>query len=111
MNATFTPKFAGQRSGAVLLRNGSGNTIARGYIHGIGSGPQVAFGPGTIMTVVGNGTQGYNGDNIAGTSAELNTPSKAALDSSGNLYIADAYNNRIRKVRPPDLGEIRMTRV
>ncbi len=38
---TFTPKAAGLRSGAVLLRDGSGNTIATAYVHGSGSGPQV----------------------------------------------------------------------
>jgi sugar lactone lactonase YvrE len=53
---------------------------------------------GTIMTVAGTGTAGYNGDGIAATAAELNFPTGVALDSLGNLYIADAYNQRIRKV-------------
>jgi sugar lactone lactonase YvrE len=53
---------------------------------------------GTITTVAGNGTLGYNGDNIAATSAQLAGPSGIALDAAGNLYIADGYNNRIRKV-------------
>jgi len=53
---------------------------------------------GIITTVAGNGTAGYNGDNIAATSAELNTPTTAALDSADNLYIADNANQRIRKV-------------
>ena len=46
----------------------------------------------------GYNTAGYNGDNIAATSASLNFPTKVALDSAGNLYIADTNNNRIRKV-------------
>ena len=100
VNVTFTPKFAGLRSGAVLLQDGGGNTIATAYVHGIGSGPQVAFGPGTITTYAGNGTLGYNGDNIAATSAELYYPNGVAVDGSGNLYIADYENNRIRKVTP-----------
>ena len=50
-----------------------------------------------ITTVAGNGTQGYNGEGAA-TSAELNNPHGVALDSSGNLYIADFENNRIRMV-------------
>ena len=53
---------------------------------------------GTITTVAGNGTSGYNGDNIPATSAQLAGPSGIALDAAGNLYIADGYNNRIRKV-------------
>ena len=52
----------------------------------------------SMSAVAGNGTQGYLGDGQAATSAELNSPVAMALDSSGNLYIADAANNRIRKV-------------
>ena len=55
---------------------------------------------GTITTVAGTGTPGYNGDNIPGTSAELNQPYRVALDPAGNLYIADPGNNRIRKLAP-----------
>jgi sugar lactone lactonase YvrE len=53
---------------------------------------------GIITTVAGNGTAGYNGDNISATSAELNSPLGLAVDSSGNLFIADSANNRVRKV-------------
>jgi sugar lactone lactonase YvrE len=59
---------------------------------------EVNASTGLISTVAGNGTQGYNGDNIPATSAELNDPSGVALDSAGNLYIADYDNHRIRKV-------------
>jgi uncharacterized protein (TIGR03437 family) len=53
---------------------------------------------GTVSTFAGNGTAGYTGDNATATSAELNKPAGIALDSSGNLYIADTGNNVIRKV-------------
>jgi sugar lactone lactonase YvrE len=53
---------------------------------------------GTITTVAGTGTQGFSGDGGAATSAKLNVPTGLVLDSAGNLYIADANNNRIRKV-------------
>jgi sugar lactone lactonase YvrE len=53
---------------------------------------------GNIITVAGNGTAGYNGDNQPATSAEVNEPSGVAVDSSDNVYIADWHNNRIREV-------------
>ena len=52
----------------------------------------------TIATAVGTGTAGFAGDGGAATSAELNYPTGIAFDSSGNLYIADHVNHRIRKV-------------
>jgi uncharacterized protein (TIGR03437 family) len=56
---------------------------------------------GTITTVAGNGTQGYSGDGGPATSAQLgNSPGGLAVDPQGNLFIADSYNNRIRKVSP-----------
>jgi len=53
---------------------------------------------GTVTTFAGNGTAGFLGDTKAATSAELHDPSGLALDSSGNLYIADASNSVIRVV-------------
>jgi sugar lactone lactonase YvrE len=53
---------------------------------------------GIITTVAGNGTQGYSGDGGPATHAELSLPSGVAVDGSGNLFIADFYNSRIRKV-------------
>ncbi len=55
---------------------------------------------GIITTVAGNGTAGFAGDGGQATSAELKGPQGLALDSSGNLYIADINNSRIRKVSP-----------
>ena len=51
-----------------------------------------------IESVAGTGSPGYNGDGIAATNAQLNSPRGIAIDSSGNLFIADYANNRIRKV-------------
>ena len=53
---------------------------------------------GIITTIVGNGKQGYDGDNNPATEAELNLPVGVALDSLGNLYVTDFNNHRIRKV-------------
>jgi trimeric autotransporter adhesin len=53
---------------------------------------------GTLTLVAGNGTPGFSGDNGPATSAQLNQPHGVALDSAGNLYIADTANARVRKV-------------
>jgi trimeric autotransporter adhesin len=53
---------------------------------------------GVITTVAGNGTPGFSGDGGPATSAELRYPSDVAVDSTGNLYITDTNNFRIRKV-------------
>jgi RHS repeat-associated protein len=53
---------------------------------------------GIITTVAGNGIMGYNGDGILATEATLNYPKGITIDASGNLYIADSSNFRIRKV-------------
>ena len=53
-----------------------------------------------ISTVAGDGNAGFGGDGGAATSAQLNTPMDVAVDSSGNVYIADMVNHRIRRVKP-----------
>ena len=53
---------------------------------------------GIITTIAGNGTKGYAGDGGPAASAELNAPSAVVLDPAGNIYIADAGNNLIRKI-------------
>jgi uncharacterized protein (TIGR03437 family) len=53
---------------------------------------------GIINTVAGNGTLGFAGDGSTATAANLNQPSGVALDSQGNIYIADTLNARIRRV-------------
>jgi len=53
---------------------------------------------GTITTVAGNGTAGFSGDGGPAISAQLHDPSGVAVDSSGNLFITDTGNNRIRMV-------------
>lgn len=53
---------------------------------------------GIISTFAGNGTGGYTGDGILATDAELYYPTGVCVDISGNVYISDYFNNRIRKV-------------
>lgn len=59
---------------------------------------EIVAASGLIQTVAGNGEQGYSGDGGSATSASLDTPEGISVDSSGNLYLSDTRNNRIRKV-------------
>ena len=79
-----------------LAVDGSGNL----YFADLGNNVirKVAAATGIITTVAGNGSPGYSGDGGPSTSAQLSYPSGVAVDGSGNLYIADQGNSRVRKV-------------
>ncbi len=53
---------------------------------------------GVLTLVAGNGTSGFSGDNGLAINAQLSFPQGVAVDSAGNLYIADTQNDRIRKI-------------
>lgn len=53
---------------------------------------------GIVTTYAGTGATSYNGDGIPATSANLNGPTSVCADDTGNIYIVDRLNNRIRKV-------------
>ncbi len=53
---------------------------------------------GVITTVAGSGVDGFSGDGAAATLARLSSPMSLALDAQGNLYIADTFNHRVRRV-------------
>ena len=59
---------------------------------------RITAATGVIATVAGNGTAGFAGDGGLATQAELDLPAGLALDSAGDLYIADTGNRRIRLV-------------
>jgi sugar lactone lactonase YvrE len=56
---------------------------------------------GTISTVVGTGEPGFSGDSGPAAAAALHRPFGVAFDGQGQLYVADTFNNRIRKVVRP----------
>jgi uncharacterized protein (TIGR03437 family) len=61
----------------------------------------VTFNPAqVVVTVAGNGTVGSLGDGGAAVAAQLRQPIGVAVDGQGNLYVADTYNHRVRKVSP-----------
>ncbi|MEY2423459.1 MAG: trimeric autotransporter adhesin [Acidimicrobiaceae bacterium] len=59
---------------------------------------KVDHATGVLSTVAGNGVAGFSGDGGAATAAQLNFPTGLVVDSSGNIYIADNKNHRIRRV-------------
>ena len=59
---------------------------------------KVDHSTGVIHTIAGTGTGGFTGDNGQASLAELAYPQSLAIDSLGNILVADKYNNRIRKL-------------
>lgn len=59
---------------------------------------KIVAATGIIVTVAGNGTQGFSGDNGPATAASIDTPTGLTIDATGDLYLADTHNHRVRKV-------------
>jgi sugar lactone lactonase YvrE len=53
---------------------------------------------GAVSTVAGTGRQGFSGDGGPATNAVFNWPTMVAFDRSGNLYVADLFNHRVRRI-------------
>jgi len=73
-------------TGNIFIADSSNNRIRKVDTNGI------------ITTIAGNGSPGYSGDNEPAINAQLNKPIGVAVDATGNIFIADSSNNRIRKV-------------
>ncbi len=97
------PGYSGDRGPAINAALNSPTGLAldvKGNLYVADSGNSVVrriATDGTINTVAGNGISAFAGDNGPATSAQID-PTAVAVDSQGNLYIADGFNFRIRKV-------------
>ncbi len=77
------------------------DTVGNLYIADTESQRVRRVAPGGAMTVIaGSGVPGFSGDGGTATGAQLQDPSGVAVDSAGNVYIADTGNHRIRRVTP-----------
>src|SRR6185312_6603645 len=82
-----------------LAMDSSGNLyIAAGNHPGYNYVYKWALSTGNVTRIAGTGTAGYTGNGGLATSAELDFPQGLAVDSSGNVYIADYANNEVREV-------------
>jgi uncharacterized protein (TIGR03437 family) len=103
---TGTPGFAGDHgpAAAAQFRNPTGLAIdAADNLYVADTDNNVIrkiSRDGTITTVAGNTQRGYGGDGAPATDAFLNAPEGMAVDAAGNLFIADTFNHRVRKVTP-----------
>ena len=106
---TGTAGFTGDGAAAVYAQlrspwgvavDGSGNIyIADEFNHRI---RKVSSVNGQITTIAGTGSGGFSGDGGLATAAQLNYPNGLTVDASGNIYIADYFNNRVRKINASD---------
>src|ERR1035438_8381465 len=65
---------------------------------------------GTLTLIAGNSRAGFSGDGGPAVNAQLNAPQGIALDSAGNVYIADSLNNRVRMVNTSGVIDRKSTR-
>ena len=81
-----------------LAVDGSGNLYMADYLN---QRVRRIDPDGVITTIAGTGDRGFGGDGGPATDAHLNSPNGLAVDGSGNLYVADYPNHRVRVIRPP----------
>ena len=67
---------------------------------------EVLASTGAINTIAGTGAAGFAGDGAAATAALLNYPTSVAVDSAGNVYIADTHNHRIREIKSGTISTV-----
>jgi sugar lactone lactonase YvrE len=84
LSVTFLPQYAGLRQNAILAKDASGNLLATTLLSGIGLGPQISIQPGIITTLDNEGLLAF--------------PQGVAVDTQGNVYVADSVSSMVRKI-------------
>ena len=96
LDVTFTPRYAGDRTGAVMFRDSNTQTIAAVNLHGAGYGAQATYLPPYERAI----PSAANG---------VSSPFGVAVDGSGVVYIADSNNNRVLRESPSGRSFIEST--
>ena len=84
-----------QHGGVVVKSRGEGDSLFAVFAQ---VNDAVATACALQQVVAGTGVAGFSGDNGAATAAQLNDPLGLAVDSQGNLFIADSFNHRVRRL-------------
>lgn len=112
-NPSGVPTEDGQAAASIRLNGPTGVAVdSAGAVYftesSIGPGSGLVHGDyrvwkvagGLFTAFAGTGLQSYSGDGGSAVTAQFNAPANIAMDSAGNLYIADALNHRVRKLNP-----------
>ena len=102
---TGTPGFSGDGGAATAATMDNPNSMVLdkfGNMY-ISDGPnnvirKVSAATGIITTIAGTGGAGSYGNGVPATTATFNNPYGIAVDTAGNVYIGDSYNNLVRKI-------------
>jgi hypothetical protein len=86
---------AQMRSPYAVATDASGNVYIADYFNHV---VRMVSTSGIITTIAGNGTAGFSGDGGPASAAQLNGPAGITLDPAGNIFIADKFNERIRRI-------------
>jgi uncharacterized protein (TIGR03437 family) len=95
---TADPGDGGPATSAMLYKINGVTVDAAGNLYIAQNNAIRKVSNGIITTIAGGGNAGFSGDGGPAISAQLSGPTLVTLDSAGNLYIADAGNNRVREV-------------
>ena len=100
VSATGTISTFAGGSAAPLAQTGSLAVDAQNdvFVDLLATVSEISGANQTVTTVAGNGIAGYSGDSGPASAAQISGSAGIALDSTGNLYIADQANGRVRKV-------------
>ena len=99
VSVIFAPSSVGVRQDALTVKDRQGNAIGTTALYGLGSAPQTAIYPGIITTYAGTGAWSYFGDSDQpALASSFRSPQGLAIDTAGNVYIADSMNHVVREV-------------